>query len=118
MSIEGRVKHSQDAERVLDKITALYEAEKRELTGVKKKILWDTIKMNAIFQYTTYLLLEPNQENKENIKRYDKKLKKIDTDLYREVKKESKAIRILRMTHYVGYRFVRSVMISRMNTHD
>lgn len=118
VSIEGRVKHSQDAERVLDKITALYEAEKRELTGVKKKILWDTIKMNAIFQYTTYLLLEPNQENKENIKRYDKKLKKIDTDLYREVKKESKAIRILRMTHYVGYRFVRSVMISRMNTHD
>lgn len=115
VSIEGRLKHSEDAGRVLDKIATLYEAEKHELSGVKKQLLWDTIKMNAEFQYTTYLLFEQSKENVDRIKHYDEKLRQISESLYRELPKHSKAARLLRLTRYHGYGLIRKIMISRMD---
>lgn len=114
VSIKGRLKHSEDAARVLDKIVTLYEAEKNELSGVKKQLLWDTIKVNAEFQYTTYLLFEQSKENVGRIKHYDEKLKQISESLYRELPKHSKAARLLRLTKYRGYGLIRKIMISRM----
>lgn len=115
VSIEGRLKHSEDAGKVLDKIATLYEAEKNELSGVKKQLLWDIIKMNAEFQYMTYLLFEQSKENVDRIKHYDEKLRQISEPLYRELPKHSKAARLLRLTRYHGYGLIRKIMISRMD---
>lgn len=112
VSVAGRLKHSKDAEKVLDKMVAFYIEGKDFFPEKKRKVLWKTIKVAAWFQYTTYLLFEENKESIANLKHYEKKLKMASKTLYEELGRESKIIAMLRLTGYKTYGIARKRVMS------
>ena len=107
VSISGRIKHCRDAEIVLEKILKLYIEQEDTFNKVKKDVLWNTIKVVAWFQYTTYLLFENTRDGIIQLKKYDEKIKRICKSLYKELSMESKLVTLLRLTDYVTYGIAR-----------
>lgn len=114
VSVLGRLKHFKDAETVLDKILTLYEKKEASLPIMKKKVLWNTVKVVAMFQYTTYLLFESSKASKIQLKKYDKKLKDVCEPLYKDLGNESKIVTLLRVTDYMIYSMARKRIMDRL----
>ena len=118
VSISGRLKHSKDAEKVLDKILRLYINGKDTFSKRKQEVLWNTIKVVAWFQYVTYLLFDKSRESIRELKEYDKKISRIYKPLYNELGKESKVIRMLRLTGYMTYEIARKRVMKKLDAEN
>lgn len=114
VSVIGRLKHSKDAERVLDEILDLYKKEEHSLSMMKKKVLWHTVKVVAWFQYTTYLLFEDSRKSRHQLKEYERKLKINCKPLYKELGMESKVVTLLRLSNYYMYGMARRHVMDRL----
>lgn len=101
ISIEGHRKHYEDHVRVSKKIVEFYNLHKDELSENKRKYIFRYAKShigNTIVGF--YMILKPNRDNLEKIKKFDEYVLKNNEELFHAIEINSRIIRILRKSHY------------------
>lgn len=111
VSIEGVKKHYLDAFSVAEKMYKAYE-DNKEITGdidaiAQKKLCYitDTV-------YTYCLVVSPNQEMKNKLKKFDEHLKRDYTDIYR-MTNTIKKVKLLRLSGFLTYAYLREEILKK-----
>lgn len=104
MSIKGRLKHYKDHEIVDEKLIKKYNEEENKLTSnLKEYIKYYMMRVFSANINDFLLLLKPTKENFNHIKEFDRKILELDNEIFQEMEKYSKNVKLLRMNNYGIY---------------
>ena len=101
-SIQGRIKHWQDAERVEKRLLDAYAKHEAQLASPLKEILFEMVSRFAVYQYQNYVLMKGNKEARNRALAFDAYLK-----TYPELYQESGKSRLVSLLRRMGFRCMR-----------
>ena len=103
ISIEGRLKHHQDHEKVDKSVIEKYKMNLNMNQNLKKYIEMYMMKMFCGTINNFLLILPSNKANFNHIKEFDKQILELNSEIYRQMEKESRCIKLLRINNYFAY---------------
>ena len=101
VSLTGHRKHYMDHAKVSKNMVEFYNLNEKRLEKNKKEYIFNYTKIyvaNSIARF--YMVLKPNREHLEEIKRFDEELLKNNKQIYDASGIHSKVVRTLRKNHY------------------
>lgn len=116
VSVEGHIKHYKDHVKVSKDIIEFYNKTKFDNKYVQEYIWRYIVEHVAETISGFYMVLEPTKENLEKIIIFEKYILAKNQTLYKDIAKQSKIVRILRMTMYNFdvYKILRKYKIKKL----
>ena len=103
ISFEGRIKHHQDHEKVDKSVIEKYKMNLNITQNLKKYIEMYMMKMFCGTINNFLLILPTNKAEFNHIKEFDKQILELNPEIYNQMEKESKCIKLLRTNNYFAY---------------
>ena len=101
-SIQGRVKHWEDAIRVEKRLLETYLDHEGSLASPAKEVLYEMVIRFAIYQYQNFVLMKDDKEARSRAQAFDTYLKAY-TGIYQETGRS----RLVKLLRCLGFRFMR-----------
>ena len=103
ISFEGRIKHHQDHEKVDKSVIEKYKMNLNITQNLKKYIEMYMMKMFCGTINNFLLILPTNKAEFNHIKEFDKQILELNPEIYNQMEKESKCIKLLMTNNYFAY---------------
>lgn len=115
VSIEGRIKHYSDCERVIKKCMNLYLRKKNKLCPIAIEKAEKMIKDMSVFQYTNYFLCKSTNKIRNEVREFDRYLYNADKFIYNSLNCCLKELRFMRATKFYALGLIHVIRILKRN---
>lgn len=113
-SIEGKILHYKDCEKVIQRLIAELKKNQKELIHtVNYTLMYKVLENLILIQYRTLLLMDANDETLQTLKNFDSWIKNEMPRLYKDLSARSKSIMALRTSRFLLYRSIHRYLISK-----
>lgn len=107
ISLNGKTKHYKDHIKVSKRLLEFWNMENNKLSMSQKKYIKDYITLMVATSIGDILILLPsNEQNLVKIKNFDKHVLNNNKEIYDEIEKKSKIVKLLRKSNYKLYKLL------------